>query len=161
MRRPLAILATLALAGGLSARHPAPAGARRTAHRYRGISRLVDVQVVPPGDHEYVEVATFKTRTDGTYRHSQKFPGPNAYWLACAGTNATAGVSSKPDYIAAPRAATRRGRAACAPSPAPPGDRRDSRRTRFSNVSRGGLEMRSSHVVGRKQGRDGPGRGEA
>lgn len=73
-----------------------------SAHRYRGISRLVDVQAVPPGDHEYVEIATFKTRKDGTYRYSQKFPGPNAYWLAYAGTNATAGVSSKSDYVAAP-----------------------------------------------------------
>ena len=69
------------------------------ASRYRGISRSVTVQTVPPGDHEYVDVATFRTRKDGTYRYTQKFPGPNSYWLAYAGTDVTAGLSSKPDHV--------------------------------------------------------------
>jgi hypothetical protein len=72
-----------------------------TAHRYRGISRSVEVQTVEPGDHEYVDVATFRTRKDGTYRHTQRFPGPNSYWLTYAGTKATAGTSSKPDHVTA------------------------------------------------------------
>jgi hypothetical protein len=73
-----------------------------TAHRYRGISRSVEVQTIEPGDHEYVDVAIFRTRGDGTYRHTQRFPGPNSYWLTYAGTAVTAPTSSKPDRVAAP-----------------------------------------------------------
>ena len=68
-------------------------------HRYRGISRTVEIETPDAGGEESVAVARFTTRANGTYRHTQPFPGPNSYWLTYPGTKATAGTSSKPDHV--------------------------------------------------------------
>jgi hypothetical protein len=71
-------------------------------HRYRGISRTVEVATPDAGGEEEVTVARFRTRANGTYRHTQTFPGPNRYWMTYRGTSVTAGTSSRPDWVAAP-----------------------------------------------------------
>jgi hypothetical protein len=73
-----------------------------TTHRYRGIARSIAIQATGPDEDEPLTVATLTTRKVGTYRHTQRFPGPHRYWMSYAGTSATAGTSSKPDWVAAP-----------------------------------------------------------
>ena len=69
--------------------------------RYRGIRGDVRVVVEVCCEEDDV-VARFTTRSNGKYRVTQTFPGPDDYSLVYAGSDTTAGTKSRVDRVDAP-----------------------------------------------------------
>jgi hypothetical protein len=69
---------------------------------YSGVSKTVVVRMVDAGGEEDADVVTLETRSDGTYRRTVAFPGPNRYWLAYEGGTVSAPTQSRVDRVDAP-----------------------------------------------------------